>query len=155
MMRALFAGSLGAILLFACSSDDATATPCKDIPDGGCPLSHGIACEDPSCAAVYACINGSWSFDHACPAREGGAPVDAGVSDAADASSSFRDVSIDAPPGAFGGPGCPDLQPPDCPLGVALECPQQSACCGCDDLYVCQNGGWVAWGRCVDGGVSQ
>ena len=39
-----------------------------------------------------------------------------------------------APFGAFGGPGCADLEPPDCPLGLALSC---NACCGCEDLFVC------------------
>lgn len=67
--------------------------------------------------------------------------VDAGV----------RDASIDVE-GAFGGPGCVDLQMPDCPLGVALTCP--SGCCGCEDLFVCKNGGWDLWGSCgVDGAV--
>jgi hypothetical protein len=65
---------------------------------------------------------------------------------------SVRDVSIDVE-GAFGGPGCVDLQAPDCPLGLAISCP--NGCCGCEDLFVCRNGGWNLWGQCVDGGITQ
>jgi hypothetical protein len=57
------------------------------------------------------------------------------------------DASIDAPPGAYGGPGCGALQSPDCSLGFALACP--SGCCDCEDLFVCENGGWNAWGSCT------
>ena len=31
-------------------------------------------------------------------------------------------------------------QAPDCSLGFALACPM--GCCGCEDLFVCQGGGW-------------
>jgi hypothetical protein len=60
------------------------------------------------------------------------------------------DASIDAPPGAFGGPGCPSLQTPDCALGLALAC--DIHCCGCEDLFVCEEGGWALWGYCGDAG---
>lgn len=156
MMRASLIVTVAALLVAACSSDDASSAPCSDIPDGGCPLSHGVACGDPTCANVYACVNGAWVFDHACAPHDAGATADGGSSADGDAASgNVADAAFDAPPGAFGGPGCPDLQSPDCSLGTALACPRQSDCCGCEDLFVCQNGGWVAWGRCVDGGVSQ
>ena len=64
------------------------------------------------------------------------------------------DVSIDAPPGAYGGPGCVDLEQPDCSLGTALACGGTADCCGCQDLYVCSNGGWVPWGECTDAGIT-
>ena len=121
---------------------------CTDVPDGGCPLSNGVACEDPTCHAVYACNAGQWSFDHACPTIDA-AVVDAG--DEPDTMPSFDAASIDAPPGAFGGPGCPDLEEPDCPLGEALAC--GATCCDCEELYVCVDMGWTDWGSCQDGGI--
>ena len=135
----------------ACS-DVPTPVPCTDVPAGGCPSGGGVACDDPTCDAVYTCANGAWSFDHTCPSREGGA-FDAGDGDAGDAGGpTLRDAGFDVPPGASGGPGCPDLQPPDCPLGTALACPSNS-CCGCEDLFVCQGGIWSPWGLCGDGGA--
>jgi len=129
----------------ACS--DQPIKSCRNIPAGGCPLAGGTECQDPTCAAAYACdeTNGTWIFDHACPAQDGGNAQDAN-SDAADAGA--FDANIDAPPGAFGGPGCITLQPPDCPLGLALTC--SAGCCGCTDLWVCNDGGWDPWGTCSD-----
>jgi hypothetical protein len=135
----------------ACVSNSPAST-CADIPQGGCPLTSGAdVCIDPSCIAVYACNqNGSWSLDHECPARDASV-VDAFV--AQEASAPIFDAAIDVP-GANGGPGCADLESPDCPAGTAIDCPPGNDCCGCEDLWVCQNGGWVPWGECVDGGVS-
>ena len=45
------------------------------------------------------------------------------ANDAPGESSRPFDASIDAPPGANGGPGCDALQAPDCSLGFALACP--------------------------------
>jgi hypothetical protein len=147
----LFSSALALGVAVSCS-DDPTPHPCTGIPTGGCPLSYGVACEDPSCTAVYRCLpNNQWELDHMCPPLEAGAP-EAGLpaSDAGDASAPPFDADIDAPPGAFGGPGCDPLQAPDCPLGTALAC--GTSCCGCEDLFVCQNGGWSAWGYCGDAG---
>jgi hypothetical protein len=148
------AALVGAVLAVLISCSDAmTADPCRDIPAGGCPLSNGVACQDPTCVAVYACrANRVWELDHTCPPHEAGAPTEAGAEggDAAndgpvEGSRPF-DASIDAPPGASGGPGCEDLQTPDCTLGFALACPM--GCCGCEDLFVCQNGGWNYYATC-------
>ncbi|HEY8042473.1 MAG TPA: hypothetical protein VIF15_21875 [Polyangiaceae bacterium] len=143
-----------ALLLPAAACEDGTpATPCvNSVPTGGCPDDGTLdVCQDPSCNAAYACTKGSWVLDHTCPPR----PADAG-SDAVilprDAQAA-SDAAVDAPPGAFGGPGCVDLQPPECPAGVALACGGARDCCGCTDLFVCVNGGWNPWGSCVDGGV--
>ncbi len=126
--------------------DEVTAEVCTSIPAGGCPLSRGVACQDPECEAVYACREGNvWELDRVCPAREAGAPREASADATSDASRPF-DASADAPPGANGGPGCGPLQVPDCSLGFALACP--SGCCDCEDLYVCDNGGWSYWATC-------
>lgn len=130
------------LLLFLVQCDSATVQPCTNIPEGGCPLQHGLSCSDPTCVATYACRPGNqWELREKCPPREAGAP-DAGID------ASPKDAAIDAPPGAFGGPGCADLQMPDCPLGTALLC--TNGCCGCEDLYVCRDGGWDYWGTCGD-----
>lgn len=140
--------SLGPVVS-ACS-DDAVVTPCTDIPPGGCPQSRGVACEDPACEAVYACRPGNvWELERRCPPREGGGPRDASTPEAEAAAP--LDASIDAPPGAFGGPGCGVLQTPDCPLGLALAC--APSCCDCEDLFVCEGGGWSFWGTCDAGRI--
>lgn len=144
--RLLLLAVLAAGVLFIACEDGTPPQHCQNIPAGGCPLSGANACEDPSCSAVYACrADGTWLLDHACGPHDAGAVVEA-------ASPVQRDASIDAPPGAAGGPGCVDLQPPDCPLATALACSR--GCCDCEDLFVCQNGGWSAWGTCGDAGVT-
>jgi hypothetical protein len=132
--------------------DDPVAQRCRDIPAGGCPGQGSTDCMDPSCVAVYTCQpDGTWLFDQPCALHDGGTDGEAPPVEA----SSPRDVvGIDAPPGAGGGPGCPDLQPPDCPLSLALACPAGS-CCDCEDLFVCTLGEWNLWGQCVDGGITQ
>ena len=133
-------------LVTSCRADPAAVEKCTSIPAGGCPLSHGIACEDPTCDALYACRAGNvWELDRICPPHEAGAPREASTDAEVDASRPF-DASADAPPGANGGPGCGPLQSPDCSLGFALACP--SGCCACEDLYVCENGGWSYWATC-------
>ena len=146
----LFA-TVAVVTALACEDQTVTPQRCTNIPPGGCPLSHGVACEDPACEAVYACRpNDVWELERRCPARDGGS----GPRSDADASGPAlpRDASIDAPPGAFGGPGCVSLQEPDCALGTALAC--GVTCCGCEDLYVCEDGAWTLWGACADGGIA-
>ncbi|MBS2016525.1 MAG: hypothetical protein JST00_26815 [Deltaproteobacteria bacterium] len=143
-------GLLAAFAIASCE-DGETARECTDIPAGGCPLSRGVACSDPACEATYACLPGNvWELRERCPARP-----DAGAKDAAapDALAPI-DAAIDAPPGAYGGPGCGPLQAPDCALGTALSCPPGAGCCDCEDLFVCEDRGWTAWGTCsLDGGI--
>jgi len=133
-------------IVVACNGDDSAIVTCFDIPEGGCPVQGGVECQDPTCAAAYTCEpDGGWSLAHVCPPHDGSAMDsnnDVAVSDAG--------YDIDAPPGSFGGPGCADLEPPDCPLGEVLIC--SSGCCGCEDLYVCDDGGWDPWGYCGDAG---
>lgn len=138
--RALF----GFVLAGCSTSGDAKL--CTNIPDGGCPLAHGTACEDPACAAAYACTPDGWLLDHTCPVREAGPDTSAPIPDGGP----MRDVDIDVQ-GANGGPGCASLVPPDCTLATGASCPV--GCCGCEDLFVCQNAGWNLWGYCSDGGI--
>lgn len=146
---AFIAGTLGALVLAAmpsCADDGPTVEACTAIPAGGCPLSRGVACADETCEAVYACRPGNvWELDHMCPPRDGGVRREAGTDASLDASAPF-DAGADAPPGANGGPGCGPLQAPDCALGLALAC--SAGCCGCEDLFVCDNGGWTYWSTC-------
>ena len=139
---------------FACN-DGTPDTPCREIPPDGCPAYGSKTCDDPSCFNIFQCVLGEWSYDHACPAHDGDASFDAQPPLDAHRGSQLIDASgIDAPPGAGGGPGCADLQMPDCPLALALAC-SSGDCCGCDSLFVCEGGGWTAWGSCADGGVTQ
>ena len=135
----------------ACSNPPLPAT-CDDLAAPACPTDlDADVCADIECASVYSCNNGQWVFVQSCPdysAEAGVHPVEAGD----DAGYAF-DGALDAPPGAFGGPGCVPLEDPDCELGTALECSPANGCCGCDELYVCDDGGWVPLGECVDGGV--
>ena len=139
--------SFAAALIAVPACEDVTADhACTGIPAGGCPLSRGVACEDPACESVYACRPGNvWELDHKCPAHEASVPREASTDAPAEVSRPF-DASADAPPGANGGPGCGPLQTPDCTLAFALSCP--SGCCDCEDLFVCQNGGWTYWATC-------
>lgn len=150
--------ALPALAIAACNGTPLPAA-CTDIPTGGCPEDNGAeVCSDCTCDSVYACNNGTWVFAQKCPSRPA---CDAGTS--ADAASSSdagitdapapQDVPFDVPPGAYGGPGCTDLETPDCSVGAAIACAATPDCCGCIDLWVCQGGGWVSWGTCADGGL--
>lgn len=147
-LAAAAAGVIAVAAMPSCSGG-ATAQPCTDIPAGGCPISRGLACDDPACAAVYACRSGNvWELERTCPPRDAGALDASPPADAAIEAAPPFDASADAPPGANGGPGCGPLQPPDCSLGFALAC--SSGCCGCEDLFVCESGGWNLWSTCKE-----
>jgi len=145
--------AVGAVLAGPACRSSPAATVCQDLQPPACPTdSDADVCIDVECASVYACDNGSWTFVATCPnysAEAGVHPFEAGP----EAASEF-DAPFDAPPGAFGGPGCVDLEEPDCSLGTALACAGTADCCGCTDLYVCASGGWELWGECVDGGIT-
>ena len=139
-------------LATGCDQADPVAKPCRDIPSNGCPLlDDDSECADPCCAAAYACDDGESSFEHTCSGFWG---CDAGTTTVADDAGGYCDVgAIDAPVGASGGPGCEELEAPDCPLSEALVC-SATPCLGCDDFFACVNGGWIRWAGCLaDGGV--
>lgn len=142
----------GALLLLSCDNPPEQTT-CVNVPDGGCPLDNGAnVCQDPTCNAVYACgADGGWILQQVCPPH----PHDASTADVADASEGGAefDVKIDVPPGGYG-TGCPSLELPDCTAAEGLACVNTVDCCGCLDLWVCDNGGWDIWGECADGGIT-
>jgi hypothetical protein len=154
LLAAPVAGLAAYVVVAACSADAPLHDYCTNIPDGGCPGSDLSNCEDKSCAAIYlAQPNCEWPLVGLCPGYV--APHDAGHEggDAADGAlpdGHRRDVAFVLPPGANGGPGCEDLENPDCPVELASICDD---CCGCQDLYVCSDGGWNSWGECIDGGI--
>jgi hypothetical protein len=161
-MRAfVLALSACAAFAVACQGTLIAPTDCGVIPEGGCVDKGGLVdqCGDRTCIALYECVgesptatSGTWLHQRDCPARP--APDrDASVVDAAaDASDAAPrgDASLpaDLPPGATGGPGCVSLEIPDCALAVGYGCPND--CCGCEELFVCVNGGWDSWGTCVN-----
>ncbi len=153
--------ALIAVVAGGCNNDP-VPQPCTGIPAGGCPVDHGAdVCVDPTCSAVYACENAAWVLTRKCPPRAVEAGVEAGADAAGDGPpdgslADGSDAGFDAPPGAYGGPNCVDLQTPDCSVGTALACQGSPGCCGCNDLYVCDSSGWVLWGSCAaDGGITK
>jgi hypothetical protein len=153
----LVCSALVGVVTAACDSVPDPAA-CLDVPDGGCPDDNGAAvCQDVTCNAVYGCVNGKWVFEEACPMRASDAAADSSGDSIADSGSdtmaSTVDTSIDVPAGANGGQGCVDLELPDCSLGTALACAAAVDCCGCEDIWICQGGGWVPWGGCTDAGL--
>jgi hypothetical protein len=140
------------LALLSCS-DTPPPLACKDLAPPACPSdSDADVCADLTCASVYECDDGQWVFVQNCPnsSPEAGVhPADASTEGAP----KTPDAEPDAPAGAYGGPGCTDLELPDCSLGTALGCASTPDCCGCQDVYVCANGGWNLWGACTDGGV--
>jgi hypothetical protein len=144
--------SLAASILFfvsACQDSIGPQQPCRDIPDGGCPA-YDNACMDPSCFTLYDCApDGTWAVDLVCPAKEAGPDAAIETDASTDANDNVDAAQYLSIPGASGGPGCEDLQDPDCALGTAAVCGLD--CCGCEDLFVCQSGGWSLWGECLNG----
>ena len=131
----------------AACTEDKIEIRCRNIPVGGCPVNPN-ACMDPMCNAVYACSSdGAWTLRETCPPHDFDAATSPVKKDASSMDGGLGDVT-----GASGGPGCADLQAPDCALAVAGACP--SGCCGCEDLFVCANHGWNVWGTCTDGGLA-
>ncbi|HEY1696343.1 MAG TPA: hypothetical protein VGG39_29465 [Polyangiaceae bacterium] len=137
-------------VLGACKDTPPPPT-CTDLAPPACPEDNGAdVCQDPTCASVYSCQDGSWVFLHDCSSYD----PEAGVhpAEAGEAGPEF-DANVDAPPGAYGGPGCVDLENPDCPLGTGIACVNSPGCCDCEDLYVCDDGAWDLWGECSDAGL--
>ncbi len=125
--------------LFCCSDGFDLPKPCGTIPENGCP-DKGQQCADPLCATLYSCTDGVWRFTMSCPFDP----------DAGDASRPEASAPVEAgfdPNEAK----CPSLEEPDCPRSFARAC--TSGCCGCEDVFACENGEWSLIGGCTDGGL--
>ncbi|MBX3229781.1 MAG: hypothetical protein KIT84_05555 [Labilithrix sp.] len=147
---AVVVAAAGALAVFACD-DVVIDRPCTNIPPNGCPLANGVSCADPRCEAIYLCRRGNvWERGETCPNfdPDAGARV---VPDAGDDAGLVENPN--APPGAYGGPGCGVLQEPDCTVGLGLTC--TNGCCGCEDFFVCSDGAWDLWAICADGGFTK
>jgi hypothetical protein len=144
----------------ACADRLPGAFACKEIPEGGCPQRSIDVCVDDACEAVYSCnANAEWTQVRECTRDVSADAADAGygANDMTGDSAivSYRDAASGTPDGegAFGGPGCIALEAPECSLGFALGC-HGSDCCGCEDIFVCDQGGWSAWGTCNRGALA-
>ena len=135
-----------AALLCGACQDFGEAPSCGPLAAPGCPAARGGTCDDEACGAIYACTESGWHLEQVCE-REGGlaeggneASADAPV--CGDAGSSLE--------GAVTGCDPNELRLPDCPVQVALGCPEQACISGCFDFFVCRTQGWEAVAYCDD-----
>ena len=134
------------LVSISCAQDIVVTQPCRNIPQGGCPWTVEDPCLDVACTAIYTCSASQWTLERQCSNDGGMADISVSDGSADHGLQWLHDANIDARPGAYGGPGCIDLEAPDCSLGLALAC--GVGCCGCEDLYICEGGGWQFWGAC-------
>lgn len=134
---------LGLLVLGSCS-DLPPLPECGRIPEGGCPYQGSATCDDSTCAETYRCVKDTWVLVASCPLRDSGLAPPIEASKPVEADSRARDAAL--PDGASGGPGCVELVLPDCSLGFAEAC--GPTCCGCEEIFVCQDRSWEPWGLC-------
>ena len=132
-------------LAAACSAG--VSRPCSDIPVDGCPLDRGGTCEDPECAALYACYDGRWSLHERCEQGAGG-DGGGGAAGGGAGAGGCAGVTIDHQGETI---GClPELQLPDCPAAIAESC--QPCITGCGDFFLCTEEGWHLVAFCSEEG---
>jgi hypothetical protein len=128
---------------------------CGEIPGDGCPKDRGGSCDDPTCSAVYTCLNGNWKLDQTCSGdRDAGPdaePLEAGADADAGATDGCTPFKFDDKDQA---PHCePSLEnPPDCPSQAAEGCLESACITGCSDFFLCTKHGWIDVGYCDDDG---
>lgn len=123
---------------------------CGEIPAHGCPIGRGGSCDDQLCAALYDCVEGSWTEVEDCDrvvgpggAGAGGAGGDGG------GGGGCQTVDIDRTDEEF---GCtPGLLEPDCPVAATEVCDPCST--GCVDFWMCTAEGWASVGYCDESGL--
>jgi hypothetical protein len=130
--------------------------PCGEIPTDGCPRGDSGTCEDPLCAALYDCLDGSWGLVEECPGfvppgggGSGGGGGEIGGATQGGGGAGGCGITLDLSGEVS---GCtPELQAPDCPAAVVL-----SSCepCGgdCLDFFLCKQEGWVGVAFCSSEG---
>jgi hypothetical protein len=118
---------------------------CGQIPGNGCPVGRGGTCEDPTCDALYDCLDGAWRPVESCPGGTGGGAPDAGGS-----SDGCEKVVLDHTGETT---GCtPDLQSPDCPAVAAETCVETACLTDCIDFFLCKPDGWTLVAYCNEEG---
>ena len=145
-MATLLVTAAGAIA-GACAGDEPLAL-CGTIPAGGCPIGRGGTCDDPTCGAVYDCVDSTWRVTKQCtgnPGADAGASTDAGAPDAPCGA-----IAIDHTGEAS---SCaPQLEEPDCPAVAAEQCAATACLTGCVDFFLCTKDGWKTVAYCDDDG---
>src|SRR5262245_38952376 len=131
----LLVSAFGALPALAVACQPTLPAPelCGEIPSGGCPVGRGGTCDDPTCGALYDCVDGNWTRTETCAPPDGGgggggAPGDGGDGGPdADACTPFMfdhtGEMLDC---------MPDLEnPPDCPAAAAEGCLETACLVGC------------------------
>jgi hypothetical protein len=137
---------VGLVAGFGC--DTPHVQTCGQIPDGGCPIGRGGTCDDPTCAALYDCLDGEWKLSEECEASSSDATTSA-TTTGGDGGGCDNVPMFDRTDEAD---GCtPDLEPPDCPAEAAETCSPCST--GCVDFYICKTAGWDDVAYCDDLGA--
>jgi hypothetical protein len=122
--------------------------PCGQIPADGCPSGRGGTCDDVYCAALYDCIDGSWTEVQHCPGFSQGGGGQGGEGTGAGGEGGCAGVTLEHPDETL---GCePDLQLPDCPAVAAAAC--RPCDTGCVDFFACTDPGWQVVGFCDEEG---
>ncbi|HEY4121840.1 MAG TPA: hypothetical protein VGM56_28430 [Byssovorax sp.] len=142
--------------LFSACGDLPEPKSCGEIPDDGCPVGRGGTCDDPTCPALYDCVDGAWVVVTRCTPTDGGGGGGGDGADAGDAGGSGAGGG-DCTPFTFDhageAQGChPDLETPDCPAVVAEGCLEQACLTDCSDFFLCKPIGWVDVGYCDEDG---
>lgn len=147
-LRALLSvASLALLASSAACGNAARAQTCGEIPEGGCPLGRGGTCDDQLCAALYDCVDGSWTEAEDCGRvlGSGGAGAGGGGGEGG----ACQAVEIDRTGERF---GCtPGLLEPDCPVAAAELCDPCST--GCVDFWMCTDEGWESVAYCDESGA--
>ncbi|MFO0586218.1 MAG: hypothetical protein U0441_01700 [Polyangiaceae bacterium] len=161
----LFACVLPAVA--GCYPYDTTPKLCEDaVPKGGCPTGRGGTCDDPTCDALYDCIDAKWKKISTCSASTGGGGAGGDTTSSGGAGGQTSTGGTGGAGGDCTAPGfdhagettgcTPDLQVPDCPVSAAEPCAETACATGCSDFYLCQGDAsaktWVAVGYCDDSG---
>ena len=136
-MRRAFGALAFAAALGACG-DDLSVARCPPLDPGACPASGGGSCDDPTCRAIYACVEGAWQLRASCsPANAGPDARDAAAADV-DAGASCGDAGGSLPAAVCS----PELELPDCPDSLVRACPASACTTGCESFFACGASGW-------------
>ena len=147
---------LGRVAVFAflscwapgCANDELLL--CGTIPEGGCPIGRGGSCEDVLCAALYDCLEGSWTRVETCPETSAGGAGGGAGGGSGQGGSVCTPIELDH---AGEVAGCkPDLQHPDCPAVAAETCAETACLSDCLDFFLCMRSGWQTVAFCDERG---